>query len=158
MVKDRNISIRVDGDLWELFKAAATARTTSAADAIDTLMRDYLDMPSQSLPIDLADRLGIVEARLDTLENKAIAPIQNIRRGIYQVEPLAIEPNKSVPRSSNGKINVVELAKTLGCKDAQIGRWIRGSVSFSTARVKFDRWCETNPAAHQELVDRFPNG
>jgi len=155
MVKDRNISIRVDGELWELFKAAATARTTSAADAIDTLMRDYLDMPSQSLPIDLADRLGIVEARLDTLENKAIEPIQNIRRGVYRVEPVAIAPNKSVPRSSNGGINVVELSKRFGCKDVQISRWVRGSVSSSPARANFDRWCETNPGAHQELIDRF---
>jgi len=155
MKKDRNISIRVDGELWESFKAAATARTTSAADAIDTLMRDYLDMPSQSLPIDLADRLGIVEARLDTLESKAIEPIQNIRRGVYRVEPVAIEPSKSVPRASNGKINIVELSKSFGCKDTQICRWVRGSVSNSPARIAFDRWCEANPAAHRELIDRF---
>ena len=166
MAKDRNITIRIDGQLWDSFKDVATARKTSAADAIGQLMADYInavDMPSQCLVNDLADslvndlatRLGIVENRLGKLENKAIAPIPKNRRGIYQVEPLAIEPSKSVPRSSNGRINIVELSKTLGCKDAQVGRWIRGSVSNSPARIEFDRWCETNPEAYQELVDRF---
>jgi len=171
MKKDRAIALRVNGDVWDKFKELAKTQRTNATElicqfmetsigivpiqSIDGLEKRIDDMSRQSPSNGLIERIDGLENRIGVLENKAIAPIQNIRRGIYQVESPSIEHDKSVPRSSNGGINVVELSKRFGCKDVQIGRWVRGSVSNSPARIEFDRWCETNPAAHQELIDRF---
>jgi len=171
MKKDRAIALRVNGDVWDKFKELAKTQRTNATELICQFMENSLgivpiqsidglenridDMPIQSPSNVLVERIDGLENRIGVLESRAIAPVQNIRRGIYQVEPLAIEPNKSVPRSSNGGINIVELSKRFGCKDVQICRWIRGSISNSPARIAFDRWCEANPAAHRELIDRF---
>jgi len=164
MKKDRAIALRVNGDAWDKFKELAKTQRTNATELICQFMENSIgivpiqridDMPRQSPSNVLIERIDGLENRIGVLESRAIEPIPNIRRGIYQVEPVAIAPNKSVPRSSNGGINVVELSKRFGCKDVQISRWIRGSVSSSPARLEFDRWCKANPAAHQELIDRF---
>jgi len=171
MKKDRAIALRVNGDAWDKFKELAKTQRTNATELICQFMENSIgivpiqridetveridDMPRQSPNNVLVERIDELENRIGVLESRAIEPIPKISKGIYQVESPSIEPSKSVPRSSNGGINVVELSKRFGCKDVQISRWIRGSVSSSPARLEFDRWCQANPAAHQELLDRF---
>lgn len=156
MTKDRNVTIRVNSHLWESFKGTAIARNISAANAIGQLMADYInagDMPSQclvndlsdSLGNDLATRLGNVEERLTALENAKAGPAPRV----------AIAPTGEVSRNRQGKINVTRLCSQLETNDATLAKWIRGAVSDSPERQSFDRWCESHPEAHQELIDRF---
>jgi len=165
MKKDRAIALRVNGDVWDKFKELATTQGTNATELICQFMENSIgivpiqridetveridDMPRQSPNSVLVERIDGLENRIGVLENRAIASVPTKRKP----SPLAVID--SIPRNKSGGINMSLLSSQFGTNDATLPKWIRGAKSDSPARIEFDRWCQTNPAAYQELVDRF---